>query len=129
MLPSHSDQIGFLACIPVEIQLEVVHRLDYISVVRLASTNKYFNSLVNPQQIFKLKRRALGKISHGKHYHFGCFRILTDGEILGEEEVIGFSYGPCKDPESVDVLYYVDYVLRHSPISRSKSTRHLQDLE
>ena len=129
MLPAHSIQNGFLAYIPPELQLEIFHRLDYISVVRLASTNKYFNSLVDPQQIFELKRAALGKISHDKRHHFGCFRISNEDENLCEEEVIGFSFGPLRDPESVDVHYCVEYILCHSPIAELKSTLLSDDLE
>ena len=123
MLPNHSVQNGFLACIPAELQLDIFNRLDYFSVIHLASTNKYFSNLVDPQQLFKSKRAALEIVPHVNRYHLGCYR----DDLPCEEEVIGFDYGWSGGRQFEDVRYCLDYVLYHGPIVESKAARPSQD--
>lgn len=72
--------------LPSEIQLEILSYLDVRSVLKLASTNRYFNKLPTKSMLGE-SLLEFGKenhnvlLSHQKHPCYGCMRMCADGEF------------------------------------------------
>lgn len=75
-----------LTKLPTELQIEILSHLDLRSLLRLASTNRYFSQLPTKSILreawlsFELEHRAVLRIIH-KRPCYGCLRIRNDRDF------------------------------------------------